>query len=118
MVGLGKITAQQGVAGEGVDLGDDASSNGGELELSPLWKLCRTSSTSSPAEETRSTVHNDRGLFSMRYLKPSGFGVAGRLLDKKVIARSSKLPGVENRNTSRACLRSLIEQEHSPERNG
>ena len=93
--------------------------DGGELELSQTWTLCRTSSTSSPAEGTRSTVHNNWGLFSMGYLKPFGCGIAGRLLDTKVMVRSLKLSRVlEIRNTSRACLRSLITQEHFPERNG
>ena len=47
-VGLDRITTQQGVNGDVGDLGDDASSNGGDLELSQLWHLCRTISTSSP----------------------------------------------------------------------
>ena len=48
----------------------DARRDGGVLELWQMWTLCRTSSTSSPAEGTRSTVHNNRGLYSMRYLRP------------------------------------------------
>ena len=47
-VGLDRITTQQGVDGDVGDPGDDASSNGGDLELSQLWHLCRTISTSSP----------------------------------------------------------------------
>ena len=39
LAGLGRITAQQGVDDDGVDFQDDASSNGGELELSQLCKL-------------------------------------------------------------------------------
>ena len=45
--------------------------DGGEFELSQMWTLCRTSSTSSPAEGTRSIVHNNRVLYSMGYMKPS-----------------------------------------------
>ena len=108
----------QGVARTGQDQ-VAARHDGGKLELSQTWTLCRTSSTSSPAEGTRSTVHNNWGLFSMGYLKPFGCGIAGRLLDTKVMVRSLKLSRVlEIRNTSRACLRSLITQEHFPERNG
>ena len=44
--------------------------DGGELELSQTWTLCRTCSTSSPAEGTRSMVHNNGGLVSMGYLRP------------------------------------------------
>ena len=33
--------------------------------------LCRTSSTSSPAEKERSTAHDKRGYYGMGYLKPS-----------------------------------------------
>ena len=34
-------------------------------------ELCRTSSTSSPAEKERSTAHDKRGYYGMGYLKPS-----------------------------------------------
>ena len=73
LAGLGRITAQQVVDDDGVDFRGRCqhSSNGGKLELSQLWKLCRTSSTSSPAEEARSKAHNVRGSYSMRYMKPS-----------------------------------------------
>ena len=51
--------------------------DGGELELSQTLRLCRTCSTSSPAEGKRSTAHDNRGSYSMRYLRPLWCGIAG-----------------------------------------
>ena len=51
--------------------------DGGELELSQTLRLCRTCSTSSSAEGKRSTAHDNRGSYSMRYLRPLWCGIAG-----------------------------------------
>ena len=91
-VGLDRITTQQGVDGDGGGchrscqrywtpqtrslvklpevLGIRNMSRARAISDLLVVALCRTSSTSSPAEGTRSTVHNNRGLYSMRYLRP------------------------------------------------
>ena len=114
LAGLGRITAQQVVMTMVWTSGDDASTAAMVASLS-----CRSCGSSA-------------GLAPHIQLRGSVALLAG-LIDMTVMARLSKLPGMlksrtrslarlsevlEIRNTSRACLRSLITQERSPERNG